>query len=622
MSHSNTASDWQLYRRLLSYAWPYKRFFLISFLGFLLYAAADVLLADLMQYMIDSLGQNIDTEQRNGLIVSFLHQQLQFDVSDTSKARFAIPVLIIIISLQRVIGSFLGNFFMKYVGNHVIFDLRTDIFHKMLDLPVYAIESQSSGSLVSRVIFNVTQVTGAVTNAITVIFRDGLTVILLLAYLIYLNWQLTLTFLAVAPLIALVVSFVSKRFRRLSKKLQRSMGDITHATSEAINGVRDLRIYGAHALEQQRFATVSRRTLSQQLKLAFTDAAFSPTIQFFLAIAIAALVVLGLHPDIIADMSAGLLVTFLGAAGALAKPIRQLTNVINIVQKALAAVQDIFQQLDQTNEQVLPLPPAQLSNPVRAEIEFDQVSFAYPGSETPVLKQLSMHIKPGQMIALVGGSGGGKSTLMSLLPRFYQPTSGHIRLDGIDINSLSLAELRQQIAIVSQQLVLINDTVHNNIAYGEMRNASREEVMAAAKLANADDFILSMADGYDTEIGDNGVRLSGGQRQRLAIARAILKQAPILILDEATSALDNDSERLIQEAMQTVAKGRTTFVIAHRLSTIENADCIYVLDNGELLEQGDHASLMAQGGRYYALQQNAQESVGDASASKPAVTRD
>ena len=607
-SSAAAQSDFQLYKRLLRYAYVYKRFFFISFFGFILYATADMLLADLMQYIIDSLGGNIDPDKRNGIIVTLLHDYTQVDVTQLSEARYVIPILLLAFSLQRSIGSFVGNFFMRYVGNHIVFDLRQEVFAKLTTVPVCDIENESSGSLVSRVIFNVAQVTGAVTNAVTVLFRDGITVIVLLSYLLYINWELTLTFLLVAPIIGAIVNFVSKRFRRLSKRLQQSMGDVTHTVSEAINGARDLRMYGAQDIEMEKFHAVSKRTLQQQMKMVFTDAAFSPTVQFLMAMSIAGLVTLGLSPSVVETMSAGLFITFLGAAGGLAKPIKQLSNILNTIQKALAAVEDIFSQLDKDDEELGSTHDdghLTLNQPVLGDVCFNQVSFAYSEQGNQVLCDISFTAKSGSTIALVGASGGGKTTLMSLLPRFYNTTSGEIYIDGVPISRLSLNELRSQIALVSQQVVLLNDSVLNNLAFGEMRSASKDDVIKAAKLANAHDFIMDMDNGYETEIGDNGVRLSGGQRQRLAITRAILKQSPILILDEATSALDNESERLIQEAMLTVSKGRTTFIIAHRLSTIENADCILVLDKGRLVESGTHDELMETRGKYFGLHTHA-----------------
>ncbi len=604
-------TDRQLYKRLLSYAWPYKRFFFISFIGFLLYATADMLLADLVQYMIDSLGDNINPDKKNGIIVTFMHQYMSIDVTDHTQAQYIIPILILAFSLQRAIGSFLGNFFMKYVGNHVVFDIRQEVFAKMVRLPVSYIEEHSQGSLVSRITFNVNQVTGAVTNAITILFRDGLTVIVLLGYLIYLNWKLTLMFLLVAPFIGLIVSFVSRRFRRLSKKLQQSMGGVTHTVSESISGARDLRIYGAQDIEIQKFDEVSRRTLTQQMKIILTDALFSPTVQYLLAIAISLLVLVGLTPSVIETMSAGVFVTFLGAAGGIAKPIRQLTNILNIIQKALAAAEDIFALLDTPEEEAQEDGREQAQQDknseaaehlnLKGDVSFDNVGFAYSEESGQVLSKVSFNAEAGSIIALVGASGGGKSTLMSLLPRFYNATEGTITIDGHDISQLSLKELRHQIALVDQQVVLLNDTIYNNLAFGEMQCASEEEVIRAAKLAHAHEFILEMEDGYQTDIGDNGVRLSGGQRQRLAIARAILKKAPILIMDEATSALDNESERAIQEAMEEVTKGRTTFIIAHRLSTIEHADKIIVMQNGQVAEEGNHHSLLEKQGVYFDL---------------------
>lgn len=605
MSRKTTLKeDAQLYRRLLMYVLPYRWIFALSLLGFILFAAMDVLAADVMQYLIDSMGGTSPVGNKTGIVSGLLNRFMQVNPDDLSQARVIVPITIIILAVLRGLGAFIGNYCMKSVGSRVVFDLRQLMFEKMMHLPTAYILSHSSGSLVSRITYSVSQITSAVTNALTVVFREGMTVIFLFGYLIYINWQLTLTFVVVAPFIGLIVSGVSKRFRRLSRKMQVTMGDVTHVVSEAVNGNRDMRIYGAQSSETDRFRQINQRTLTQQLKMQSADAAFSPVVQILLSVAVSMLVWLGLSPDIIEGMSPGLFVSYLVAAGVVGKPLRQLTSVINSIQKALAAAEQIFATLDEPAEQ--DNGSTELAS-ADGRIRFEHVVFRYPGALDDTLRDISFTVNAGEMVALVGASGGGKSTIASLIPRFFNTTSGDIYVDDVPVSQLTLASLRKQIAFVSQNVVLMNDTVRNNIAYGELSEASDEQIMEAAKLANAHEFIEKMENGYHTLIGDNGLRLSGGQRQRLAIARAILKNAPILIMDEATSALDNESERLIQSAIQNIAGHTTCIVIAHRLTTIERADRILVVDQGQIVEQGSHQQLLAQNGRYAQLHHQYQE---------------
>lgn len=604
--HTKFKEDVQLYKRLLGYAWPYRGLFGISIIGFMLYAALDVLAADLMQYLIDSMGGTplVNTEHKTGLITSFLRTYLDIDTSDSVQARIVIPTLLVLLAIMRGVGALVGNYYIKYIGSRVVYDLRQLMFRQMMHLPTSYILAHSSGNLINRITYSVSQITTAVTSAIAVLFREGLTVIFLFSYLIYINWKLTLTFLVVAPIIAFIVRTVSQRFRRLSKKLQTSMGDVTHVVSEAVTGNRDMRIYGAQESEVDRFGRVNEKTLRQQLKIAIADAAFSPVIQILLSTAIAILVWLGLNPSIIESMSPGLFVSYLIAAGVIGKPLRQLTEVINTIQKALAAAEEVFDTLDEPIE--IETGTKTMAR-AKGDICFDNVSFRYPNVKENALTDISFSAKAGQMVALVGASGGGKSTLANLIPRFFEIETGTIYIDDVAINELTLKSLRQQIAFVSQNVVLMNASVRSNIAYGEMADKTDEEIIQAAKLANAHEFISKMDEGYDTLIGDNGLRLSGGQRQRLAIARAILKGAPILIMDEATSALDNESERLIQSAMQNIAGSCTHIVIAHRLSTIERADLILVIDQGKIVERGNHQELLAKQGVYAQLHDKYQE---------------
>ena len=427
-------TDWQLYKRLISYVWPLRWAFVLSFIGFAIFAAMDVLAVDLLQYLIDALGGEspLPQQEKTGITSKLLDHFIDFRPADMSQVQILIPLLMITVSLVRAVGNFTGNFFMKYVGNKVVNQLRLELFTHMTHLPMAYISSKNNGQLISRITFNVEQVTGAVTNALTILFREGMIVLLLLSYLIWINYQLMLTFLTVAPIIGLIVNVVSKRFRRISRRIQNSMGDITHVVSEAVNGSQDMRIYGGQQADNQRFYNVCDYSLKQRLKMAFTDSIFSPTIQVLLTSAIALLIYVGINSNSIKSMSPGLFITFLVAAGTIGKPMKQLTSVVGIIQKALAAAQDIFVQLDTAIEEQsgdLALENAQ------GEVTFKDVHFSYPGQNEETLKGITFTAKAGEMVALVGPSGGGKSTLAGLVPRFYNIENGHILLDGKDINN-------------------------------------------------------------------------------------------------------------------------------------------------------------------------------------------
>ena len=452
--------------------------------------------------------------------------------------------------------------------------------------------------LISKITFNVEQVAGAVTKALKIIVREGLTVIALLSYMMYLNWRLSLVFFIVAPFIALVVTIVGKHFRRYSRRIQASMGDVTQVSNESIGAYKEVRIFGGQQQQQDRFRAVSQYNRVQSLKLAFADALSTPVIQGMLAIALGALVWFALGPDILSDFTAGALVAFLTAAGQLGKPIRSLSGVQAIIQRGLAAAEDVFFQLDYAEEPDTGIHEVERA---RGDVSFSHLSFAYPGSDALVLEDICLDIRAGDTVALVGRSGSGKSSLVQLLERFYKAGEGGISLDGVPIEDYQLANYRNQLAVVSQDVALFQDTVFNNIAYGSLAEKSLEAVTAATDSAHATGFIEELPQQFNTILGDDGAGLSGGQRQRIAIARAILKDAPVLILDEATSALDNESEHRIQRALEDIMADRTTIVIAHRLSTIERADCIVVMDSGRIVATGTHDELLADKGLYSQL---------------------
>ncbi|MAC36106.1 MAG: lipid A export permease/ATP-binding protein MsbA [Halieaceae bacterium] len=598
-SVTNRHSDWALYRRLLSYVARYSGVFLLSIFGFTLYSGANVLLADLTQFLLDSLGE---APQIDIGVVSKVSYWIwpQGDKSALDYARVAVPMAAIALAFIRATGYFLGNYFMNIVARGVVHRLRTQVFDVLIRVPKVAIDQYSHGELVSKLTFNVEQVSGACSEALKTILRDGLTVIALISYMLYLNWKLTLVFFAIAPAIAGVVLAVGRHFRRYSRRIQESMGEVTQLSNESVHAFDEIRMFAATEQQSARFRAASQFNQIQSVKLAFVQAVSTPIAQIILSFALGALFWFALDPEILAGFTAGSLVAFIAAATQLGKPIRTLTNVQSVVQRGLAAAEDLFVQIDTPLER--DTGTATLSR-ASGELTFEDVSFTYPGSETAALDRIDLRIPAGSLVAFVGRSGAGKTSLIQLLCRFYAPSAGRILLDGHPIGELRLSDYRRQLAVVFQSIVLFSDTVRANVAFGQVDQVDDAAILAALEVAQARDFVEALPEGLDTKLGDGGGGLSGGQRQRLAIARAVLKDAPVLILDEATSALDNESEAAIQASLDSAAVGRTTLVIAHRLSTVERADLIVVMDKGKVVAVGNHAELIASKGLYSSLYQ-------------------
>ncbi|MCK4587634.1 MAG: lipid A export permease/ATP-binding protein MsbA [Gammaproteobacteria bacterium] len=576
-------SPGQIYKRLLGYAWHYWPVFMLAVLGMAVVATTEAGLAWIMKPMLDGT-----FVKKDPVIIKWL------------------PFGLLLIVIIRGLAGFISSYGMAHVGRNIIRDMRRQMFSQFMHLPTDYYDRNSSGQLTSKIIYDVEKVAQAATKAVTIVVRDTFTIIGLMFMMFYTSWKLAMVFLFLAPVITLLVVAVSKRFRRISKRIQASMGNVTQKSQETTEGHRVIKMFGGEDYEEKHFSRINENNRQQNMKLMATKAVSVPVSQLLGACGLAVILYFATSPEMLDALTVGTFVAFLTASMLLLAPMKRLTMVQATVQQGIAAAQSVFQLLDESTERNTGTKEAKRA---KGHIEFKNVTFSYDSAEDKekgkakgvVLRNINFTAEAGETVALVGRSGSGKSTLASLLPRLYDVTEGEILLDGIPVQELTLENLREQIALVSQDITLFNDTITKNIAYGALAEMNEEDIIRAAEAAHALEFIRELPEGFDTVVGDKGVLLSGGQRQRIAIARALLKNAPLLILDEATSALDTESERYIQEALASLMKHCTTLVIAHRLSTVEDADKILVIHDGCIIESGNHKELLAANGKYAAL---------------------
>ena len=573
--NQNKNNGYLLYKRLLKRTKVYKGVFILAVLGMILHALADTSFAALIKPLLDGSFVNQDED-----VISLM------------------PTLIILIFIFRGIGSFMSNYGMAFVGRSIIRDIRKDMFDKIILKSSESYDESITGRLVSKITFDAEQVAEAATKAITVIIKDGLTIIGLLSLMFYYSVELSIGLLLVAPIIGYFLKIMSIKFRSISRDIQKSMGEITNVVEESIIGHRLIKIFGGHKYETNIFDSVNKNNRERNLKLIFIQSLSIPLMQLVIAIFAASIIYFVISADYLEQISIGTFMSYLTAMIMLFAPIKRLSEVNVILQRGIAASESIFTLLDSSCESYDNTTYQPLDS---LAIDFKNINFKYSSSADYILKNVTLSIKPGETVALVGKSGSGKTTILDLIPRLYEPSTGTINFNNEDIAKMDLNFIRKQISYVGQDFTLFNDTVYNNIAYGELNESSKSEIENATKQANAFDFINLLPNKFDTYVGQNGVLLSGGQRQRIAIARAILKNSPILLLDEATSALDSESEGVIQESINNLSKNKTTLIIAHRLSTVINADKIVVIENGQVIEQGNHRELLNNEGAYSVL---------------------
>ncbi|WP_164962804.1 lipid A export permease/ATP-binding protein MsbA [Rubrivivax sp. JA1026] len=568
-------NSFALYRRLLQYVRPYTKVFVLGVLAMVVNAAAEASVPALLKQLIDG---------------SFVEKD--------PKLAHVMPLALVALFAVRGLSDYAHTVALNSVATHVVLDLRNAVFARLLTLPLAFFDRQPSAVLMARLTHNAQQVNPIITISLITIVKDSLTVVGLLGYMLWLNWKLSLLFFTVLPVIGWVIHSVGRRLRRYSHAQQDSVGALSHVADEVLGAQREIKVFGGQAYEQRRFAEVAGLLRRYTMKSVRTSAANSPLVQLIASLALAGIIYYATLASQSNDLTVGGFVSFFGAMALLLGPLKRLSNVNETLQRGLAAAASLFEVLDAEPERD---EGTRTLGRVSGHLRFEDVVFRYPNTEGNAIDRVTMEIAAGESVALVGASGSGKSTLMSLIPRFYAPDGGRILLDGVDTSEVRLADLRANIALVTQHVVLFNDTVAANIAYGAPGEPTREDIERAAETAHAMEFIRELPQGLDTQIGENGARLSGGQRQRLSIARALLKDAPILLLDEATSALDTESERIVQQAIDNLKRGRTTVTIAHRLSTIANADRVIVMDQGRVAEVGTHDELLARGGLYHKL---------------------
>ncbi|MCU4675663.1 lipid A export permease/ATP-binding protein MsbA [Catenovulum sp. 2E275] len=561
-----------IFKRLLKYAQNYRVGFILAIVGMVVYSSIDAFFFSQIQTFIDK-----GLTQKNSELLFYMG--------------LAIPFIFI----ARGIANFIATYSLSWVGTHVVNELRQDVFNHLMKVPVSFHDQNSTGDMIAKITYDIEQVQAASSKALMTLVREGAFVLGLLVVMFYLSWQLSLVFLVIGPVVGVVVKYVSRRFRMVSKRIQKAMGNVTSISEQMLNGHKVVVMHGAQNIESDKFADITRKTRQQQMKLVSTRALSVSAIQIIASLALASVLLIASNPSFLDSLTTGAFTTVLTCMMTLLRPLKLLTTVNSEFQKGMAACASVFELLDEAAENDC---GEKVIERAKGKLELSDLNFTYLGKEQPTLTDINLTIEPGTTVALVGKSGSGKSTITNLLTRFYEYDSGDIKLDGMPIRSLKLASLRQQFAMVSQHVILFNDTIANNIAYGMLDSVSREQIEAAAKAAYVTDFTDSMPQGLDTQVGENGMNLSGGQRQRITIARAILRDAPVLILDEATSALDTESEKRIQTAIESLSHNKTVIVVAHRLSTIEKADKIVVMDKGKIIESGTHQSLLAQNGVY------------------------